>query len=369
MENISKNFENIVNRLKTTLVSCLNETDKVFIVPHNNMDFDALASSIAISDTCSFYGIDSCIVTNDNPSDMKPSFRELYLELEKKYKFIDTDEYERNKKDNSLVIITDSCVKNLIPISDVSLKKDKTIVIDHHIPDTKVITSGKLFVSSEASSASEILFYLMKDLDIYITTETAQLLLAGVYLDTNGLYFVNNPSGFKTIAKLLQYGANLQDVQNLFTISNFEDDMKQKELILKLLKCTHFYTDSNSRRYAICFNKNNSDTVYTNYQLSEACDSLLQYSLDAAFVIGYVDSEKLGEDHSNKIAIKARSKINENQVDVSSIMQLFDGGGDSNRAASTMEFNDIIKIKNCLKNIIKSTNNDKEKKEYLKILK
>lgn len=369
MGNISENFENIVSKLKTNLVSCLSETDKVYIVPHKNMDFDALASSIAISDTCSFYGIDSYIVTNDNPNDMKQSLKEIYLELEKQYKFINTDEYEKNKTDDSLVIITDSCVKNLIPISDELLKKDKTIIIDHHIPDSKVITAGKLFVSSEASSASEMLFYLMKDLDIYITTETAQLLLAGVYLDTNGLYFVNNPSGFKTIAKLLQYGANLQDVQNLFSISNFEDDMKQRELILNLLKCTHFYTDSNSKRYAICYNANNLDTVYSNYQLSEACDSLLQYSLDAAFVIGYVDSEKLGDDHSNKISIKARSKINENQVDVSSIMQLFDGGGDSNRAATTLEFNDIIKIKNCLQNIIKSNDSQKEKKKYTKILK
>ena len=366
MENISENFERIVDKLKTTLVSSLCEADRVYIVPHTNMDFDALASSIALSDICSFYGIDSYIVTDDDTSNMKPSLQEIFLGLSDKYKFINTNAFENDKTDDSLIIVTDSCVKNLIPVSDKSFKKDKTIVIDHHVPDDKVISSGKLFISSEACSASEILFYLMKELDIYITTETAQLLLAGVYLDTNGLYFVNNPSGFKTIAKLLQYGANLQDVQNLFTISNFEDDMKQKELILNLLKSTHFYTDSNSRRYAITFNTEKPNTVYSNYLLSEACDSLLQYSLDAAFVIGYVDSKELGEGHSDKISIKARSKISDNQVDVSGIMQSFNGGGDTNRAAATFEYNDISKVKACLKNIIKNNYTEEEKKEFVK---
>lgn len=366
MENISDNFEELIDNLKGSLISNLDKAFKVFIIPHNNMDFDALASSIALSDICQHLGIDNYIVTNDKPKNMKPSFREVYLNLKTKYNFINSEGLDKIKTRDSLFIVTDSCVKNLIPTPNIDSYSDNIIVIDHHKPDNNIINTNNLFISSEACSASEILFYLMKNMDMYITTETAQLLLAGVYLDTKGLFFVNNPSGFRTIAKLLQYGANLQDVQNLFTISNFEDDIKQKELIINLLKFTQFYTDDKSMRFAVTMNNNDPKTVYTNEQLAEACDSLLQYSLDAAFVIGYIDSEKLGEGHSNKISIKARSKISENTVDVAEIMQLFNGGGDTNRAAVSIDCNNIEKISEALKHVIKHNNVVADNNNFIK---
>ena len=366
MENISDNFDKLINDLNSTLVSSMNRSFRVFIIPHINMDFDALASSIALSDICKSFGIDNYIVTNDKLESMKPSFRETFINLKEEYNFIDTKVFDRLKTEDSLFIITDSCSKSLIPTSNIDSYTDNIIVVDHHKLDNSAIKTKNLFVSSDACSASEILFYLMKNLGMYITTETAQLLLAGVYLDTKGLFFVNNPSGFKTIAKLLQYGANLQDVQNLFTISNFEDDIKQKELIMNLLKSTQFYTDSNSRRFAVTMNDIVPETVYTNEQLAEACDSLLQYSLDAAFVIGYVDSEKLGEGHSNKISIKARSKISEDMIDVAEIMQLFNGGGDSNRAAVTINCDNIIKVKELLSRVINQNNETTKKQAFIK---
>lgn len=368
MENLKIDFDEQINSLKNTLLTEFKACNKVFIIPHKNMDFDALASATALADLCNYLRINNYIVTNDEPKKMKPSLSEVYYELNNKYNFINTDCFELINDNDSLFIVVDSCVTNLIPINNIESYKNTIIVIDHHKPDDKAITTDKLFINLDASSASEMLFYVLKSIDFYISKETAQLLLAGIYLDTNELYYVYNPSGFKTVTKLLQYGANLQDVQNLFTISNFEDDRKQKRLINNLVDCTKFYHDSYSRRYAITLNTDNPDTIYTHEQLAEACDSLLQYPLDAAFVVGYIDKKELGKEHVDKIAIKARSKVNDNIVDVAEIMQLFNGGGDLNRAACILSINDIFTVKDALKHIIKSDNLETNKKYIYKQL-
>ena len=46
------------------------------------MDFDAAASAAAVSDLCDYFGIESFIVSDDNPDTMKPSLCELYCNLE-----------------------------------------------------------------------------------------------------------------------------------------------------------------------------------------------------------------------------------------------------------------------------------------------
>ena len=227
---------------------------------------------------------------------------------------------------------------------------------------------GNLFYNLDASSASEMMFYLLKDMGIYISEATAQLLLAGLYLDTNGLYYITEHYSFRTVTKLLEYCANLQDVQNLFIIYNFEEHRKQKKLVNDLIDHTKFYNSSKSRRCAIAINTDDVDTIYTHEQLAEACDSLLQYPLDAAFVIGFIDKKSLGVDHSDKISIKARSKISSNEVDVSEIMQLFNGGGDINRAACQLDSSNIIAVKEALKSVIKENCNLKDKEQILKRL-
>ncbi len=355
MVNSEDFFDKRIKELKKTILGMLNKCGKVFIIPHKNMDFDALASAIAFADICNFFGIEYFIVTNDNPEEMKPSLGEVYNSLTDEYDFIDSDSFKGIRKQNDLLVVVDSNATNLIPIQNINSLDNDILIIDHHKTDDRLIKTNNLFINLEVSSASEIMFYLLKEIGIYISKETAQLLLAGIYLDTNGLYFASNPSSFNTVTKLLQYGANLQDVQSLFTISNFEDDRKYKRIINDLIDCTKFYHDADLRGCAITFNTNNTNTVYTHEQLSVACNSLLQYPIDSAFVIGFIDKKDLGSDHEDKIAIKARSKMG-SLIDVSEIMQLFGGGGDENRAACEIPGKKISCLKDILKDILKNKN-------------
>lgn len=362
MENINPYFDSFIENLKSKLLSKLNSCNKVYIFPHKNIDFDAAASAAAMSDLCDYLGIESYIVSDDNPENMKPSLSELYFNLENKYNLINSDMFKNLYNDDDFIIIVDTSVKNLLPINNIE-EYQNMLIIDHHNPDDKTINCDDLLIDTEASSASEILFYLLKNMDIFISTETAQLLLAGIYLDTNGLRYMEDPDGFNTIAKLLRYGANLQDVRNLFTISNFEDDRKQERIINDLIDCTKFY-QCGSNNFAITVNKNNPNTVYTDKQLAIATDKLLKYTVDAAFVMGYTDRECLGECHEDVVQIKARTGYINDTVDVSDIMNMFDGGGSQNRAACTIKgSNDIIQIKDVLKYILKNEIKDIDKKQ------
>jgi len=354
MNKISNDFSKQIEELKNTILYNLNNCNKVFIFPHNEMDFDALASAVAISDICNYFGIDNYIVTNDRFVDNNSSMSSIFLDLRDKYNFVNSNTFNSMNDDKDLLIITDTCATNLLPV-DINSYKNEKIVIDHHNPDDRLIKSNNLFINTEACSASEILFYLMKDLGIYISEETCQLLLTGIYLDTNGLKYMHNQSGIISYDKLLDYGADEDTVKNLILVSKSE-----KQIVDELINNHTIYHDYQGRTFAIAFNKRNPDMIYTNKQLSCACEMLLDSFVDVAFVIGHVKNET---NNDLNVAVKARSKLKPDSEDVSAIMQIFDGGGDTYRAACKLDVPNLPSAKDQIKMILKSSP-EKRCKEY-----
>lgn len=362
------NFEDKLNLLNKTIVKYITNAEKVYIVPHINMDFDAIASACAIYEICKIYRKETYIVTDDYYENMETSLRIMYKELKNKYSFITTKQLESERVDNELVIITDTNKKNLIPIKNID-SFNNIIIIDHHKTDDNTIYTDNLFIETDISSASEIVFNLIKKFNINIDEYLAHCLLAGIYLDTNRLSRNFKPSTSRSVTELMELGANSDDVNNLFVIANFDSDRRQQKLISELMDSTKF----SMYNIAITMNESNPYTVYTNEDLAKAADYLLQYSIDAAFVIGYIDREELGINHKNIISVKARSKSRKvNNIDASTIMSIFNGGGDENRAACIIENVDINDVRMMIEYLIKpgSTflNNTEESKKVLSLL-
>ena len=334
-------FENKINSLKDILVNEIDKSDRIFIFPHKNMDFDALASAVTLYTICKLNSKNVYIVTDDKESKMKSSLKKLYNELKSKCTFITTNEFDILRSKEELILLTDTNSSYLIPVTNIETLKN-VIIIDHHNIDSNTIKTDKKFIDTKMSSASEILFYLMKSLDIYIDTYLAQLLLAGIYLDTKGLYYIPTHFTLESVTKILEYGANLKEVQDLFVVSDFEDDRIQERIINSIIDNTSFISESNYT-LAISSNYEESENVYSEYHLVEAADRLLKYKLDVAFVIGHIDKEILGKGHRDLVCIKARSKSN--NIDVSKIMNILGGGGRINSASAIIETNNIEGIK------------------------
>ena len=332
---LGKSFKN----LEKTLITEICKSNKVFITAHNNMDFDALASASALAEICKNYEVTSYIVTNDNENEMKNNFHSLFKEVKNKYNVINSDQLNTLQDENDLIIFTDVNSVRRSPLDNISNFK-RIIVIDHHSPDKDKINTNNIFINPKTSSASEILFTVLKKLDIYIEQDLAQKLLAGIYQDTLGLTLIEYPSTLLAITKLFDYGANYQEVRELFTIT-----FKERLIINELhahSKFYNFYNDTNNYIIAITYNSEIPEYLYTEIQLANAVDELLKYPLDettpidAAFILGYTDNSTL--------SIKARSRLKETkEVNVNKIIKQLtndNGGGCINRAATTIHTSD-----------------------------
>lgn len=351
------NYEDKLILLYKTLVNNLTNSGNVYIVPHINMDYDAIASASCLYEICKEYNSNIYIVTDDLYENMEPSLRIMCNELNSRYNFINTRQLNNIRTNNDLVIITDTNKKNLIPIDNINTFSN-IIVIDHHKTDINTIYTDKLFIETNISSACEFVYDLSSISDTKIDEYLANILLSGIYLDTNRLSRNFKVSTAKVVYELMKLGANSDEVNNLFTISNFDSDRKRQRLI----DSTKFYTNN----ITFTMDEVNPYNIYTHEDLARVADYLLQYSIDASFVMGYIDRKELGDKHKNLISLKARSKAKRNSIDVSSIMNLFNGGGDDNRAACIIEDEDIFSVRNKLHtllnqdiNIINDTINNK----------
>ena len=365
MENVGMSFEDKLCLFKNLLLEEINKSEIVFIVPHSKMDYDALASATAFAEICNEYGKSAYIVSDDLEDNMSPSFRPFFSNVKNKYTFIKTTDLDLLRNENELVILTDTNKTNLIPIKDIETYKN-IIILDHHKTDAKTVKTDKVLIEPKKSSASELVFDLMVSLNVNIEADLAQRLLSGIYLDTNCLKTATDPNVLSEVVQLTTYGATIEKALDLFTISDFEDDKKQRNLINKLLddtkKCT--YT------FAISMNEVEPDKVYESELLSKAADCLLQYDLDVAFVIGFIDREELGYSHQNLVAVKARSRDrNGCTIDVSELMHIFNGGGDENRAACIIETDNILGVRDAINYIMRpGLTQEQIEKEKSKIL-
>lgn len=377
MENVKMNFEDKISLLRRVLTEQLGICEKVYIMPHKNMDFDAMASSAALYQICNSFKNETYIISDDNPADMEASSSIMYKELRRRCNFINTDTLEkiRTKKDE-LLILVDTNKINLIPINNTDTY-DNIIIIDHHKTSENTVKTDNLFIDLDISSASEMAFNLIKKFNVNIDEYLAHCLLAGIYLDTNRLSRNFKSSTSRAVTELMELGANSDDVNNLFVIANFDSDRIQKKLINRLIDSTKF----SMYNIAITMNEEDIDTVYSHESLSTAADYLLRYSIDAAFVIGFVDKKELGIGHEDIIAVKARSKnkkdINNKQIDsaidVSEIMRVFNGGGDNNRAACLIYSSDIYGVKEAINYLmtpgVTLVNDTKSSEKVLKFMK
>ena len=151
-------------------------------------------------------------------------------------------------------------------------------------------------------------------------SEIANYLLAGIYLDTNKLTKNVSSETMKTIAKLLESGASMNRVTDLFA-EDFISDRRVQELVSKAKIST----------FSIAIVTAEDNIEYTREELAKVADYLLKYKVDAAFAIG-----NIGDDI---VSISARSK---ERVNVGAVMQNLEGGGNQYSAATKLS-NSTIK--------------------------
>ena len=150
-----------IKDLRINLEQCLMSSHQMIIVPHNKVDFDAIGSAIALTLIGNKYKKDPYVIVNDPPHIMERGCKIIMDDVKNEVKFTNKEKYLKMHNDDNLFVLTDVNKKKLISMADVITNPEKTVIIDHHLPDENTVASNYMYIDSSVSSASEILFKLL----------------------------------------------------------------------------------------------------------------------------------------------------------------------------------------------------------------
>jgi len=304
-------------KIENLIHSC----DEVFITAHKHIDLDALGSILGMYFVANSFGKNVHIVIDDVEfsNEVKraiSSIKKVDNIIPKKYNLI-----KKEITDKSLLIVTDTNKSTRVQNEELLKIKDK-IVIDHHIEGEEAINDLEYkYIDVTASSATEIVLELINDLNIYIPSEIATIMLAGIYIDTNGFLLKTCEKTHIYTAMLYKFGADNKEAQYLLK-QNFGEFKRRQKLTLS----TEIYD-----KFAISA----SDMEYYSSELGKASDVILTFNnIEASFVIA-----KIGD---NMVGISARSLGN---IDVEKVMHHFNGGGHKTDAAAQIKGKTVEEVK------------------------
>ena len=312
-------MERNLKEFKCVLENKIKNSNKVFIAPHSNVDFDAIGAAIGMAEICKSFGKAVVLIVDDRIFTMTAGIRSIYEPALEMYTVLKSSEISKCRTEDDLLITVDVNKTNLIPadLKDQLSTFSHIVILDHHKEDENTISTDSKFIDITSSSTCEMITRLFRLFNLPINQVLAKTFLAGIFLDTNKLQKNASKGTLEIAAKLISRGVSIQDVNDLF-VEDFENDRKVQHLI----DGTEFIPYS-IHNVAIIISKQNPYTFYTQVELAKAADYLLQYKVDASFAIG-----RIGED---QIGISARSL---GGMDIAAIMHEFNGGGNEHSAAA-----------------------------------
>ncbi len=320
-----------IKDLKSNIENKIISAEKVIIVPHNNADFDAIGSAIGLVLVAKKMKKQSYIIVNDPMHIIDPGVKMIIDESKKDYEIINCDKYLGITHPNDLFILTDVNKSYLVSVKDLLNNPDNIIIIDHHDADKNTISTDSLYIDTSCSSASEIVVNLLSACKIKIPSMVANYLYAGIYLDTAKLTKNCTAETMRVAAKLLESGANINKVNELFK-EDYLSDRKVQRLInnIEMINCM------------IALIAASDDEEYSREEIAKAADYALKYGADAAFAIGKIEN--------GIISISGRST---EKINVGSIMGELGGGGNPYSGAAKIQEESIENVEKKLKRVLK----------------
>lgn len=333
-----------VRGLKQLLEKLLKTTSKVFIVGHKEPDYDSIGSSIGLQTLCQALGKEAYIVLDEPEIDIEPGVKKIVDECSDMFNMISIDEYKKLKDEDSLLIMTDVNKRHMIPITEDIDSFKEILILDHHEEDLHTVNTPHHLINPKISSASEIVSQLLHAFRIKYSKDVANLLLAGIVLDTKR-FKKNTTQNTHDVARILISNGGDNDFVNDLFLEEFDADRKINDLVFNGTFFQH-YQNMLFQNHNISFtlNRENPHTLYRKEEIAKAADKMLKYRIDAAFVMGFVKE--------GLISISARGKT---QVDVGAIMAKMNGGGNAQSAGGRIASDDIVEVEEQLMKIVAET--------------
>jgi phosphoesterase RecJ-like protein len=201
----SKKILDEIKKAKRILINC-----------HQSPDPDSFSTALSLRKVLLKMGKEVSVVCTSESSLMKEaSFMEGYDEIER------VDYSKFNFSDYDLLISPDTADWNqFVGRTEIPKPKIKIVVIDHHATNQGF---GKInLIDADSLSCAEVLFRVFEDWGITVEKELANLLLVGIISDTGGFQYSGASKSLITGSKLVEKGANLDEIMlNFFRNKTF----------------------------------------------------------------------------------------------------------------------------------------------------
>ena len=308
----------------------IDQSDKVFIMGHENGDIDSMGASLGLYRIVRSRNRDAYIVLNR----LNPTIESLVARVRKceEYNdlFINKGEALEHIGRKTLIIIVDTHRKSFTEVPELIGNGRQVVIIDHHrrgadyIQDT-ALTYQETYASSTCELVTEVIQYI--DEKLKLTQLEAEALYAGIVVDTKSFTFKTGVRTFEAASYLRRQGVDTVAVKQLFqndiqTYTNISSVVRDAELLdseIAISVCT---------------------PSVKNPQLiaAKAADEMLNLSgISAAFVLCNVGDE---------VWISGRSL---GDINVQVILEKLGGGGHLTVAGAQLEGTDINDAKERLK--------------------
>lgn len=308
----------------------IDEADTIAISAHINPDGDALGSALGLRKSLELFGKKSDVIKISEVDD--------YL------KFLPQIDFYKNpsKKEYDLFIIVDCLEFDRIDKAiEICKKSKKVLVIDHH--EGGSIKTDLNIIHSDSPASCELVYEIIKRLNLPIDKEIATLLYAGLVTDTGRFLYSNiSELTFYTAADLYKIGADFEMIyKNLYQNKEISKLQFENHLLNKVEFKKPYALVGVSQKTCKDFGVQMGD--------SESVVNMLRdlKGIEVACLV-----KEYGE---NEFKISLRSK---DYLDVSKIARDNGGGGHIRASGFTINTDSMDKALNIMKKILEEAIND-----------
>ncbi|MFA6492714.1 MAG: bifunctional oligoribonuclease/PAP phosphatase NrnA [Patescibacteria group bacterium] len=199
------------------------------------------------------------------------------------------------------------------------------INIDHHPKNDLWKIANINIVDQSASSASEIVWGLLKQLPIKINRDIATAILTGIYTDTGGFKHSNtSPKTLEIAGELLSYGAKLKTITKNVALNKSIAALRLWGVTLSRLHKNQDLEIVSS----VITHQDLDDCGATYYDLAGVVNLMNSIPDSKAAILFFETPEG---------NIRASLRTEKDNVDIGKIAKLFGGGGHKKAAGFTIE--------------------------------
>lgn len=292
------------------IIDKIKQSNNIILLCHNNPDGDAIGSTLSLYHALKKMNKEVDIVIEGAPT---------------KFDFIDgfNDIKETSDKKYNLGIILDTAAEERINNPNNILENiEEIIVVDHHQSNTKY---GIINYVEKKPACCEIIYNLIKEMNIEIDEKIATPLVSGMLTDTGGL---SHPDVLSSTYQMAGALSEIVDIPSIYKKVLNTITMGQFILNKIATKNLEFHKDNQITLTYIT----EEDLNNLGLERNEA-DVLANLGRNISGVEVAIFIRKYKEE--NRVSLRS------NNIDVNEVAKVFNCGGHRNAAgiSSTMEFN------------------------------